>query len=95
MSRFDESVRVLLDNSTDNLNSQISAELAALDLAAAVLCINESKIPGATNCPNPCPDCGLNIVQKTASADNINVVLLVGYTTGGQSAALIIKRFKE
>ena len=35
MSRFDESVRVLLDNSTDNLNSQISAELAALDLAAA------------------------------------------------------------
>lgn len=72
-----------------------SAASGALDLAAAVLCINESKIPAATNCPNPCPDCGLNIVQKTESADNINVILLVGYATGGQSAALIIKRFKE
>ena len=71
------------------------AASGALDLAAGVLSISEGTIPAATNCPQPCSECGLNIVQTTTSADTVNVALLTGYATGGQSAAVVIKRFVE
>ena len=66
-----------------------------LDLAAAVLAISEGTIPSAVNCEHPCPECGLNIVQKNMNAEKPKTVLVVGYTVGGQSAALVIKRFAE
>ena len=71
------------------------AAAGGLDLAAAVLAIDDAKIPAATNCSQPCPECGLNITQATTSENGVNVVLLLGYSIGGQSAALVIKRFAK
>ncbi len=72
-----------------------AAASGALDLATAVLVISEGKIPGAVNCGHPCPECGLNIVQDNRNAEDPEVVLVTGYSIGGQSAALVIKRFAE
>ena len=71
------------------------AAAGGIDLAAAVLAMHNSRIPAATNCKQPCPDCGLNIVKENTATDGVNVALLTGYTTGGQSAALVVKRFAE
>jgi len=71
------------------------AASGGMDLAAAVLAMDNAKIPAATNCEQPCPDCGLNIVQADTATDGVNTALLTGYTIGGQSAALVIRRFTE
>ena len=62
-------------------------------IAAATLAISQDMIPGATNCPNPCRQCGLNIVQANKEHAGVKVALVVGYTIGGQSAAVVLKRF--
>jgi len=72
-----------------------TAASGALDLAAAALAISEGTIPAAVNCRHPCPECGLNIVQNNRNAEDPKVVLVTGYSIGGQSAALVIKRFAE
>ena len=66
-----------------------------LDLATAVLAISEGTIPAAVNCSHPCPDCGLNVVQKNMDGENPKTVLVVGHATGGQSATLVVKRFAD
>ncbi|MCK4849901.1 MAG: beta-ketoacyl-[acyl-carrier-protein] synthase family protein [Phycisphaerae bacterium] len=72
-----------------------TAGSGGLDLAAATLAISEGTIPAAVNCKHPCPECGLNIVQNNRNGVDPKVVLVVGYSIGGQSAALVIKRFAE
>ena len=71
------------------------AASGGLDLAAAVLAIEHAKVPAATNCRQPCPKCGLNIAQADTSVDDVDIALLAGYTIGGQSASLVIKRFTK
>jgi 3-oxoacyl-[acyl-carrier-protein] synthase II len=71
------------------------AASGGLDLAAAVLAIEHTKVPAATNCRQPCPKCGLNIAQGDTSVDGVDIALLSGYTIGGQSAALVVKRFTK
>ena len=72
-----------------------AAGSGGLDIAAGVLAISNGTIPAAVNCPNPCPECGLNVVQENMNGVDPKVVLVVGHTMGGQSAALVVKRFAE
>ena len=72
-----------------------TAASGALDLAAAALTISEGTIPAAVNCTQPCPECGLNIVQKNRNTQGPKVVLVTGYNIGGQSVAMVIKRFTK
>ena len=72
-----------------------TAASGALDLAAAALAISEGTIPAAVNCTQPCPECGLNIVQNNINTEGPKVVLITGYNIGGQSIAMVIRRFAE
>ena len=65
----------------------------ALDLIAGILAISQKQIPAAVNCEQPCPECGLNIVQENVNNAELDTVLVSGHTIGGQSAAVILKRF--
>ena len=71
------------------------AASGAMNLTAAVLAISEGKIPGAVNDFEPCEQCPLNIVGNGGVEVGPEVVLLTGYTVGGQSAALVVKRFAD
>lgn len=62
-------------------------------IASATLAISEDIIPAASNCPEPCPQCGLNISQANKADAGVDVVLALGHTIGGQSAALVLKRY--
>lgn len=68
------------------------AASSALDMLAAVKAIETSTIPAARNCETVADGCELNI-NKTIQQKDVNCVLCVGYTFGGQTAAMVIKKY--
>jgi act minimal PKS chain-length factor (CLF/KS beta) len=64
---------------------------ASLDLAAALLSINEGVIPAAVHLAEPAPEHQLDIVRETRTADlRTALVLARGY--GGFNAAVVVRR---
>lgn len=88
-----------LEGSVDDIcvwptKSMISATGAAsggIDLITAVKAVKEGKIGAAKNCENKSPGCKLNINKEVIEKD-IRHALCCGYTFGGQTAALIVKK---
>ena len=77
--------------------SQISATGAAsggIDLITAVKAMNDGKIGAAKNCDNKAPGCKLNINNELLETE-ISHALCCGYTFGGQTAALVVKRISN
>jgi len=67
----------------------------AIDLAVAVLCIHHRTIPPSQNVARIDPQCGLNLVTGEPVDANIEVAVSVAYAlSGGQNAALVIKRME-
>jgi 3-oxoacyl-[acyl-carrier-protein] synthase II len=72
--------------------STTGAASGALDVIAAVCAMTEGKIPAAINCESKAAGCKLNITNKPQQKD-IRYVLCCSYTYGGQTAALVLKKF--
>ena len=79
---------------TKSMLSNTGAASGALDVIAAVCAINEGKIPAAKNCDKKADGCNLNIVTEALEKD-IRYVLCCSYTYGGQTAAVVLKKFNE
>jgi 3-oxoacyl-[acyl-carrier-protein] synthase II len=76
---------------TKSMLSNNGAAAGSLDIIAACLAMAEGIIPAAKNCEKKAAGCNLNISMQT-QRKNINYGLVCGYTFGGQTAAVILKR---
>lgn len=74
--------------------SHTGSAAGALDMAAAVLAIQHQTIGAAYNLETPIAGCRLLFPKKPASR-TIRTVLCCGYSYGGQTAAVVLKRYEE
>jgi 3-oxoacyl-(acyl-carrier-protein) synthase len=74
--------------------SNTGAAAGAIDVIAAVCAMRDGLIPAAKNCTKKAAGCNLNIATAEQKAD-IRYALCCGYTYGGQTAALILKKFEN
>jgi 3-oxoacyl-[acyl-carrier-protein] synthase II len=79
---------------TKSMLSNTGAACGGLDVIAAVCAMRDGLIPAAKNCTRKAEGCNLNIVKETIKAD-IRYALCCGYTYGGQTAAVILKKFEN
>lgn len=79
---------------TKSMLSNTGAACGGLDVIAAVCAMRDGLIPAAKNCMRKAAECNLNIVKETIKVD-IRYALCCGYTYGGQTAAVILKKFKN
>ncbi len=75
---------------TKSMVSNTGSAAGAVDVVAACCAINDGIIPAAKNCENVNKECKLNIVKEPIKK-KINYALCIGYTYGGQTAAIILK----
>ncbi|MDD5063280.1 MAG: beta-ketoacyl-[acyl-carrier-protein] synthase family protein [Phycisphaerae bacterium] len=79
---------------TKSMLSNTGAACGGIDVVAAVCAMRDGLIPSAKNCEKTADGCNLNIVKETIKAD-IRYALCCGYTYGGQTAAVVLKKFKN
>jgi 3-oxoacyl-[acyl-carrier-protein] synthase II len=77
---------------TKSMLSNTGAASGAVDVIAAVCVMAEGKIPPAKNCDRRADGCNLNISDKLQEK-KIRYALSCSYTYGGQTAAVILKKF--
>ena len=77
---------------TKSMLSNTGAAGGALDVIAAVCSVSEGKIPAAKNCDEKADGCNLNIVKEPEEKE-IRYALCCSYTYGGQTAAVVLKKF--
>ena len=74
--------------------SHTGAAAGALDVIAATKAIAHQKIGPAKNIASTAPGCELNIATEPVDKE-INYALCCGYSFGGQTAALVMKKYEE
>lgn len=74
--------------------SHTGAAAGALDLIAAIEAIRHSQIGSAANFARPAKGCELNI-SAGRQPKEINHALICGYSFGGQTAAIVVSKFKD
>jgi len=79
---------------TKSMLSTTGAACGALDAVAAMRAVAEGIVPAAKNFARPADGCELNIATRPRQG-KIRHALCCSYTHGGQTAALVIKRFDE
>ena len=79
---------------TKSMLSNTGAACGGLDIIAAAYAMRDGLIPPAKNCEKITSGCNLNIVKEKTRAD-IRYSLCCGYTYGGQTAAVILKKFEN
>jgi len=76
---------------TKSMLSNTGAACGALDVIAAVCAMADGKIPAAKNCNRRADGCNLNIANMMQEK-KIRYALSCGYTYGGQTAAIVLKK---
>jgi 3-oxoacyl-[acyl-carrier-protein] synthase II len=87
-----EAARKLAVWPTKSMLSNTGAASGALDVVAAVCAMAEGKVPAAKNFDRKADGCNLNIIQQAQEMD-IRYALCCSYTYGGQTAAVVLRRF--
>lgn len=77
-----------------NMVTHTGAAAGAMDLIAAVQTINHKKVGPSKNYDTPADGCKLNIAKESTEKE-INYALCCGYSFGGQTAAIVVKKYKE
>jgi len=78
---------------TKSMISNTGAASGAIDVIAAVCAMRDRKIPAAQNCDSKAKDCNLNISKEQIEKD-VGYTLCCCYTYGGQTAAIILKKYE-
>ncbi|MFH1370546.1 MAG: beta-ketoacyl-[acyl-carrier-protein] synthase family protein [Planctomycetota bacterium] len=79
---------------TKSMLGNTGAACGGLDVIAATYAIRDGLIPASKNCTKQTTGCNLNIVKEITKT-NIRYALCCGYTYGGQTAAIILKKFEN
>jgi 3-oxoacyl-(acyl-carrier-protein) synthase len=74
--------------------STTGAASGALDLIAAIRAMSERVVPAARNFETPADGCRLRIRPEEQPRE-IRYALCCSYTHGGQTAAVVVRRFDE
>lgn len=77
---------------TKSMLSNTGAASGSLDVIAAVCAMRDGKIPAAKNCDRKISGCNLNISSQPIEKE-INYALCSSYTYGGQTAAVVLKKY--
>jgi 3-oxoacyl-[acyl-carrier-protein] synthase II len=77
---------------TKSMLSNTGAAGGVLDVIAAVCAMAGGKIPAAKNCDSKAQGCNLNIAEQEKQM-KIRNVLCCSYTYGGQTAAVVLRKF--
>lgn len=77
-----------------SMTSHTGAAAGALDLIAAVQAMQQAQVGPAVNFSTPADGCDLNIPVRTEKKE-IRHALVCGYSFGGQTAALVIRQYKD
>jgi 3-oxoacyl-[acyl-carrier-protein] synthase II len=71
------------------------AGAGALDVVTAILAMSEKFIPGTVNCDETASDCPVNVVHRQQEAE-VNTVVTLNYSlSGGQTGAIVFKRYQD
>jgi len=76
---------------TKSMLSNTGAASGAVDVIAALCAMRDGKIPAANNCDKKAAGCNLNIANQPQEK-NIRCALSCGYSYGGQTTAVILKK---
>jgi 3-oxoacyl-[acyl-carrier-protein] synthase II len=79
---------------TKSMLSTTGAASGALDLIAAIRAMSERVVPAARNFETPADGCRLRI-RPDEQPREIRYALCCSYTHGGQTAAVVVRRFDE
>ena len=91
---FGEGLNTLSVWPIKSMATHTGAAAGAIDLIAAVEAIRHQTIGASKNYDSPAQGCELNIAKESMKKD-INYVLCCGYSFGGQTAAVIVKKYEE
>jgi len=90
--------RVLGNVPVTSIKGQVGmpgAGAGALDVVVGMLALSENFIPGTINCDEVSADCPVNVVQKSQAA-TVNTIVTLNYSlSGGQTGALVFKRYQN
>jgi 3-oxoacyl-[acyl-carrier-protein] synthase II len=75
------------------MTSHTGAAAGSLEVAAAAMAIKEGKIGPSRNFARPAEGCRLKLTQATIEKQ-IRYVLCCGYSFGGQTAAVVLKKYE-
>ena len=78
---------------TKSMVSNTGAASGTIDIIAAIHAMRDGKIPAGLNCDKKTDGCNLNIVTEAIEKD-VRCVLCCSYTYGGQTAAIILKKYE-
>jgi 3-oxoacyl-[acyl-carrier-protein] synthase II len=78
---------------TKSMTSNTGAAAGAVDIVAACCTMKDGIIPAAKNCENVNKDCRLSIIKEQVKK-KINYALCCSYTYGGQTAAIVLKKYE-
>jgi len=78
---------------TKSMLSNTGAASGGLDIIAAVCTIKNQLIPPSKNFTEKAKGCNLNIITK-ARKQSPRYILCLSYTYGGQTAAIVLKRYE-
>lgn len=68
----------------------------ALDVAATIVSLFHNTVPPSLNTGAPRPGCNLRFAQRGATDARIREAVTIGYSlSGGQTAALVFRKFQE
>jgi len=79
---------------TKSMLSNTGAACGGLDVISAVYSIRDGRIPASKNCITKAAGCNLNIIKSEIKTD-IRYALCCGYTYGGQTGAIVLKKFEN
>jgi 3-oxoacyl-[acyl-carrier-protein] synthase II len=91
-SAFGPSARDLPVRAMKSRIGNCGAGSSAIDFAAAVLALQEGKIPPNLNCPDPPSEYGLNLGNGNVLEADLQTAMSCCYTYGGQTAAMVISK---
>ena len=78
---------------TKSMISNTGAAAGAVDVIVACCAIKDGIIPASKNCERINKGCRLNIVKEQIRK-KINYALCCSYTYGGQTAAIVLKKYE-
>lgn len=82
-------------SSISSMTGYVGAATGSVNLASAIMAINDSKIAPTLFLSQPDPKCDLDYIPGTFRNREVNIALVNTFDFSGQGAALVLKKFQR
>jgi 3-oxoacyl-[acyl-carrier-protein] synthase II len=79
-------------SSTKSMTGHMQGATGAVEIAACLLAMRDSRIPPTINQEYPDPACDLDYVPNRARAHRVNIALSNSFSFGGRNTVIVLKR---